>query len=67
MFRLIDRLRRAADEYGITLFVIEHNMPVIMGLADDIYCLANGRVLAHGTPGEIQSDESVINAYLGAH
>lgn len=64
---LIDRLRRAAEEYGITLFVIEHNMPVIMGLADDIYCLANGRVLAHGTPSEIQNDENVINAYLGAH
>ncbi len=64
---LIDRLRRAADEYGITLFVIEHNMPVIMGLADDIYCLANGRVLAHGTPDEIQNDETVISAYLGAH
>jgi len=64
---LIDRLRRAADEYGITLFVIEHNMPVIMGLADAIYCLANGRVLAHGTPEEIQNDERVINAYLGAH
>jgi len=64
---LIDRLRRAADEYGITLFVIEHNMPVIMGLADEIYCLANGRVLAHGTPDEIQNDERVINAYLGAH
>jgi ABC-type branched-subunit amino acid transport system ATPase component len=64
---LIDRLRRAAEEYGITLFVIEHNMPVIMGLADEIYCLANGRVLAKGTPDEIQNDERVINAYLGAH
>jgi ABC-type branched-subunit amino acid transport system ATPase component len=64
---LIDRLRRAAEEYGITLFVIEHNMPVIMGLADEIYCLANGKVLAKGTPDEIQNDERVINAYLGAH
>ena len=64
---LIDRLKRAAEELGITLFVIEHNMPVIMGLADNIYCLANGRVLAHGSPEEIQSDERVINAYLGAH
>ncbi len=64
---LIDRLRRATAEMGITLFVIEHNMPVIMGLADNIYCLANGRVLAHGLPDEIQNDERVINAYLGAH
>ena len=64
---LIDRLRRAATEMGVTLFVIEHNMPVIMNLADSIYCLANGRLLAHGSPDEIQNDERVINAYLGGH
>ena len=64
---LIDRLRRATAELGVTLFVIEHNMPVIMTLADNIYCLANGRLLAHGTPEEIQNDERVINAYLGGH
>jgi branched-chain amino acid transport system ATP-binding protein len=64
---LIDRLKQAASEFGVTLFVIEHNMPVIMGLADNIYCLANGRVLAHGTPEDIQNDERVINAYLGGH
>ncbi len=64
---LIDRLKRATEELGITLIVIEHNMPVIMGLADNVYCLANGRLLAHGSPAEIQNDERVINAYLGAH
>ncbi|MBT4672606.1 MAG: ABC transporter ATP-binding protein [Rhodospirillaceae bacterium] len=62
---LIDLLKRAASELGITLFVIEHNMPVIMGLAENIYCLANGKVLAHGTPAEIQNDERVLEAYLG--
>jgi len=64
---LIDRLHRAATEMGVTLFVIEHNMPVIMNLADNVYCLANGKLLAHGTPDEIQNDERVINAYLGGH
>jgi branched-chain amino acid transport system ATP-binding protein len=64
---LIDRLRRAADELGITLFIIEHNMPVIMNLADHIYCLAHGQLLASGTPAEIQNDQRVIDAYLGAH
>ena len=64
---LIDRLKRANAELGITLFVIEHNMPVIMALADNIYCLANGRRLAHGTPEEIRNDRNVIDAYLGGH
>lgn len=64
---LIDRLKRANEEFGITLFVIEHNMRVIMNLAESIYCLAHGEMLAHGTPDEIQNDQSVIDAYLGAH
>ncbi len=64
---LIDRLLRANSEFGITLFVIEHNMRVIMNLAENIYCLAHGELLAHGTPEEIQNDKRVIEAYLGAH
>lgn len=64
---LIDRLKRANEEFGITLFVIEHNMRVIMNLAESIYCLAHGELLAHGTPDEIQNDQRVIDAYLGAH
>ena len=64
---LIDRLKRANQEFGITLFVIEHNMRVVMNLADSIYCLAHGEMLAHGTPEEIKQDQKVIDAYLGAH
>jgi ABC-type branched-subunit amino acid transport system ATPase component len=64
---LIDRLKRANEEFGITLFVIEHNMRVIMNLAEHIYCLAHGELLAEGTPDEIQNDQRVIDAYLGAH
>ncbi len=64
---LIDRLKRANEEFGITLFVIEHNMRVIMNLADHIYCLAHGQMLAEGKPEEIQNDQRVIDAYLGAH
>ena len=64
---LLDRLHRANTEFGITLFVIEHNMRVVMNLADNIYCLAHGELLAHGTPDEIQNDQRVIDAYLGAH
>ena len=64
---LIDRLLRANSEFGITLFVIEHNMRVIMNLAESIYCLAHGELLAHGSADEIQNDQRVIDAYLGAH
>jgi len=64
---LIDRLQRANTDFGITLFVIEHNMRVIMNLAENIYCLAHGELLAQGTPDEIQNDQRVIDAYLGAH
>jgi ABC-type branched-subunit amino acid transport system ATPase component len=64
---LIDRLKRANTDFGITLFVIEHNMRVIMNMADKIYCLAHGELLASGEPDEIQNDQRVIDAYLGAH
>ena len=64
---IIDRLKRANAELGITLFVIEHNMRVIMNLAEHIYCLAHGQLLAEGPPEAIQDDRRVIDAYLGAH
>jgi len=64
---LIERLKRANTDFGITLLVIEHNMRVIMNMADTIYCLAHGELLASGTPEEIQGDQRVIDAYLGAH
>jgi branched-chain amino acid transport system ATP-binding protein len=64
---LIDRLRRANTEFGITLFIIEHNMRAIMNMASTIYCLAHGELLATGDPAAIQRDQRVIDAYLGAH
>jgi len=63
---LIDRLKAANKERGLTLLVIEHNMPVIMGLAEHIYCLAHGSLLAEGPPQKIKSDTKVLDAYLGA-
>ena len=63
---LIDRLKRANAELGVTLLVIEHNMRVIMNLAQHIYCLAHGELLADGPPAAIRDDRRVVDAYLGA-
>ncbi|MGD9307276.1 MAG: ABC transporter ATP-binding protein [Desulfobacterales bacterium] len=63
---LIERLQRTNADLGITLFVIEHNMRAIMNLAERIYCLAHGQLLTSGPPDEIQQDQKVIDAYLGA-
>jgi branched-chain amino acid transport system ATP-binding protein len=63
---IINRLIKVNKEFGITLLVIEHNMRVIMQLAQDIFCLAHGEMLAKGTPEEIKNDKRVIDAYLGA-
>ena len=63
---IIDRLIKVNREYGITLLVIEHNMRVIMSLAQKIFCLAHGQMLADGTPEQIKNDKRVIDAYLGA-
>jgi ABC-type branched-subunit amino acid transport system ATPase component len=62
---LIDRLKEA-NRRGLTLLVIEHNMPAIMDLAEHIYCLAHGRLLAEGPPETIKGDARVLDAYLGA-
>ena len=63
---IIDRLIKVNQDFGITLLVIEHNMKVIMQLAEDIFCLAHGKMLANGSPDEIKNDKRVIDAYLGA-
>ncbi len=63
---IIDRLIKSNHEFGITLLVIEHNMKVIMKLAQNIFCLAHGQLLAQGTADEIRNDQRVIDAYLGA-
>lgn len=61
---LIDLVQRLKGE-GVTLVIIEHNMQVLMSLADDILALHLGRKIAQGPPEAIQSDERVIESYLG--
>jgi branched-chain amino acid transport system ATP-binding protein len=63
---LMERLTHANERLHITLLVIEHNMRVMMELAQRIYCLAHGELLAEGTPDQIRNDKRVLDAYLGA-
>lgn len=63
---IINRLITINKEYGITLLVIEHNMRVVMNLAQTVLCLAHGELLASGAADTIRNDQRVIDAYLGA-
>jgi branched-chain amino acid transport system ATP-binding protein len=55
----------AIRDSGVTVLLIEHVMQAVMSLSDDVYVLNNGRLIAHGAPGEIALNSVVIEAYLG--
>jgi branched-chain amino acid transport system ATP-binding protein len=56
---------RAIRDSGVTVLLIEHVMQAVMSLSDDVYVLNQGRIIAHGAPGEIAANPEVIEAYLG--
>lgn len=65
MLKAVEKLLKELHEEGKTLFIIEHNMPFIMKMAEEIIVLDYGKELAVGTPKEIQNNKRVVEAYLG--
>ncbi len=63
--KLMERIHGIREERGITILLIEHDMETVMNNCDRIVVMAEGSLLAEGTPEEIQNDTEVIDAYLG--
>ncbi len=59
------RLREIVDRLGCSVLMIEHDIPLMLSLADRIYCLELGRIIAEGTPDEIRQNPAVVESYFG--
>jgi branched-chain amino acid transport system ATP-binding protein len=62
----LSNLLGAIRQLGVTMLIVEHNMPLIMNLADRIVVLDAGKLVMEGTPDEVRNDRRVIEAYLGS-
>ena len=62
--KIMDKIVNLTEE--ATVFLIEHNMDVVFNYSDEIFVMARGKIIAQGTPTEIEINKEVIEAYLGA-
>jgi branched-chain amino acid transport system ATP-binding protein len=62
---IVERIREL-NRQGITFLIVEHNMDLVMNISDKVVVMAYGKVLASGTPSEVQQSQAVLDAYLGS-
>jgi len=63
--QIVETIQRMVEERGITVFLIEHDMDLVMRVCNPVLVMANGTLLMEGTPEEVRQDPRVLTAYLG--